>query len=76
LRLDRVRSRAARLSQQATWKMEIPVDGMGADELALPVRRTWQLEQGQVVLEPFGKLDAQTKHVLKDELRRIEAFVV
>jgi hypothetical protein len=56
--------------------MEIPVVGMGVDELALLVRRTWQLEQGQVVLEPFGKPDAQTKHPLKDESRRIEAFVV
>jgi hypothetical protein len=35
----------------------------------------WQLEKGRVVLEPFGKLDAQTKRTLKDESERIEAFV-
>jgi hypothetical protein len=35
----------------------------------------WQLENGRVVLEPFGNLDAQTKRALKDESERIEAFV-
>ena len=39
------------------------------------VAGTWQLEQGRVVLEPFGKLDAATKRALKDEAGRLEAFV-
>jgi hypothetical protein len=39
------------------------------------VAGTWQLEQGRVVLEPFGKLDAGTKRALKDEAERLEAFV-
>jgi hypothetical protein len=39
------------------------------------VAGTWQLEQGRVVLEPFGKLDAETKRALKDEADRLEAFV-
>jgi hypothetical protein len=39
------------------------------------VAGTWQLEKGRVVLEPFGKLDAQTTRALKDESERIEAFV-
>jgi hypothetical protein len=39
------------------------------------VAGTWQLEQGRVVLEPFGKLDAATKRALKEESERLEAFV-
>ena len=39
------------------------------------VAGTWQLEQGRVVLEPFGKLDAGVKRALKDEAERLEAFV-
>jgi hypothetical protein len=39
------------------------------------VAGTWQLEQGRVVLEPFGKLDAGVKRALKDEAARLEAFV-
>ena len=39
------------------------------------VAGTWQLEQGRVVLEPFGKLDAATKRALKDEVERLESFV-
>ena len=45
----------------------ILVDGM--------VAGTWQLEQGRVVLEPFGKLDAGVKRALKEEADRLEAFV-
>ena len=45
----------------------ILVDGM--------VAGTWQLEQGRVVLEPFGKLDAGVKRALKEEAERLEAFV-
>jgi len=36
---------------------------------------TWQLENGRVVLEPFGKLDASAKRALKEEAERVEAFV-
>jgi winged helix DNA-binding protein len=39
------------------------------------VAGTWQLTQGRVVLEPFGKLDAATKRALKEESERLEAFV-
>jgi hypothetical protein len=39
------------------------------------VAGTWQLEQGRVVLEPFGKLDAAVKRELKDETERLETFV-
>jgi hypothetical protein len=39
------------------------------------VAGTWQLEQGRVVLEPFGKLPADAKRALKDEAERVEAFV-
>lgn len=39
------------------------------------VAGTWQLERGRVVLEPFGKLGAETKRALKDEAQRLEAFV-
>ena len=39
------------------------------------VSGTWQLEQGRVVLEPFGKLDAGVKRALKEEAERLEAFV-
>ena len=39
------------------------------------VAGTWQLEQGRVVLEPFGKLDAAAKRTLKDEADRLESFV-
>jgi len=45
----------------------ILVDGM--------VAGTWQLEQGRVVLEPFGKLDAGVKRRLKEEADRLEDFV-
>ena len=38
------------------------------------VAGTWQLENGRVVLEPFGKLDAATKNALKRETERVEAF--
>jgi Winged helix DNA-binding domain len=40
------------------------------------VAGTWQLEQGRVVLEPFGKLDADVRRALADEAGRLEAFVV
>ena len=40
------------------------------------VAGTWQLEQGRVVLEPFGKLAAQVRRALADEAGRLEAFVV
>jgi winged helix DNA-binding protein len=40
------------------------------------VAGTWQLEQGRVVLKPFGKLDAGVKRALKEEAERLEAFVV
>ena len=36
---------------------------------------TWQLEQGRVKLEPFGKLDAAARRALKGEAERLEAFV-
>jgi DNA glycosylase AlkZ-like len=39
------------------------------------VAGTWQLDQGRVVLEPFGKLDGATKRALKDEGERLESFV-
>ncbi len=39
------------------------------------VAGTWQLEQGRVVLEPFGKLDANARQALADEAGRLEAFV-
>jgi len=39
------------------------------------VAGTWQLEQGRVVLEPFGKLDAEVRRALADEAGRLEAFV-
>ena len=39
------------------------------------VAGTWQLEQGRVVLEPFGKLAVETRRALKDEAERLEAFV-
>ena len=39
------------------------------------VAGTWQLEQGRVVLEPFGKLPAAAKRELKDEAERLEAFL-
>ena len=35
----------------------------------------WQLENGRVKLEPFGKLDASVKRTLKAEAERLEAFV-
>jgi hypothetical protein len=40
------------------------------------VAGTWQLERGGVVLEPFGRLDAETKRALKVEAQRLEALVV
>ena len=39
------------------------------------VAGTWQLEQGRVALEPFGKLAAGVKRALKDEAEQLEAFV-
>jgi Winged helix DNA-binding domain len=39
------------------------------------VAGTWQLEQGRVVLEPFGRLAAGVKRALKEEAERLEAFV-
>ena len=39
------------------------------------VAGTWQLEQGRVRLEPFGKLGAGTKRALNEEVERLEAFV-
>ena len=38
------------------------------------VAGTWQLEQGRVVLEPFGKLDAATRRALAEEGERLAAF--
>lgn len=38
------------------------------------VAATWQFEQGRVVLEPFGKLDAETNRALKEQSERLEAF--
>jgi hypothetical protein len=39
------------------------------------VAGTWQLEDGRVRLEPFGKLDPGVRRALKDEAERLEAFV-
>jgi hypothetical protein len=39
------------------------------------VAGTWQLDQGRVVLEPFGRLAAGVKRALKEEAERLEAFV-
>ena len=39
------------------------------------VAGTWQLENGRVVLEPFGKLSAETTRALRAEAERLEAFV-
>jgi hypothetical protein len=39
------------------------------------VAGTWQLENGRVVLEPYGRLDAGVKRALKEEAARLEAFV-
>jgi hypothetical protein len=36
---------------------------------------TWQLEQGRVRLEPFGRLDASDRRALRSEADRLEAFV-
>jgi hypothetical protein len=36
---------------------------------------TWQLENGRVKLEPFGKLNGAAKRGLKGEAERVEAFV-
>jgi hypothetical protein len=38
------------------------------------VAGTWQLEQGRVVLEPWGRLDAAARRALKAEAERVEAF--
>ncbi len=38
------------------------------------VAGTWQLEQGRVVLEPFGRLAADVKRALREEAARLEAF--
>jgi hypothetical protein len=35
----------------------------------------WQLEDGRVRLEPFGKLDAGVRRALREEAERLEAFV-
>jgi len=39
------------------------------------VAGTWQLENGRVKLEPFGRLDAAVRRALKEEAERLEAFV-
>jgi hypothetical protein len=39
------------------------------------VAGTWQLEGGRVVLEPWGRLDAEVKRGLREEAERVEAFV-
>jgi Winged helix DNA-binding domain len=39
------------------------------------VAGTWQLEQGKVVLEPFGRLAREAKAALADEAARVESFV-
>ena len=39
------------------------------------VAGTWQLEDGRVRLEPFGKLDPAVRRELADEAARLEAFV-
>jgi hypothetical protein len=39
------------------------------------VAGTWQLEQGRVRLEPFGRLDAADRKALLQEAERLEAFV-
>lgn len=36
---------------------------------------TWQLEQGRVVLEPFGRLSRETRSAFADEAARLEKFV-
>jgi hypothetical protein len=38
------------------------------------VAGTWQLEQGRVVLEPFGRLRAHVKRALREEADRLETF--
>jgi hypothetical protein len=35
----------------------------------------WRLEQGRVVLEPFGRLPRAARAALEDEARRLDAFV-
>lgn len=39
------------------------------------VAGTWQLEQGRVKLEPFGRLSREVRRALDDEVERLEAFV-
>ena len=39
------------------------------------VAGTWQLEDGRVVLQPFGRLDAGVKRALEEEAQGLEAFV-
>ena len=38
------------------------------------VAGTWQLEQGLVRLEPFGRLSADVRRALREEAERLEAF--
>ena len=38
------------------------------------VAGTWQLQQGRVVLEPFGRLTARVKRALREEAGRLESF--
>lgn len=39
------------------------------------VAGTWQLEQGRVKLEPFGRLDPGVRRTLQEEAARLESFV-
>jgi hypothetical protein len=39
------------------------------------VAGTWQLEQGRVKLEPYGRLARDVRRALDDEVERLEAFV-
>jgi hypothetical protein len=39
------------------------------------VAGTWQLEDGRVRLEPFGRLSTDVQRELKDEAEKLEAFV-
>jgi len=59
---------AARIvSKNALVQATILVDGF--------VAGTWQLEDGRVRLEPFGRLPREVKAALAEEAQRVEAFV-
>jgi Winged helix DNA-binding domain len=55
------------VSKNALVQASILVDGF--------VAGTWQLEDGRVRLEPFGRLPREVKTALVEEVERVEAFV-